>query len=237
MAIIRVRSTDGNDADNGTTWALAKATLQAAITASANGDSIWLSQVHDDNTTGAVTFTVKGTAALPAQLLCINDATDQLTTGAVVRGNDAITMGGLFSCYGIKFRPGEGSGASRAITLSITSNLFQKYTTCAFELASTGAGSAIICGGTNITTSFKNCTFKFASTGQGFNIGSSSRMNIDSCSIDGAGSAITTLVRDTTGNAASGFINGFDLTNAASTLNLMATAYPGNSLKIGRAHV
>ena len=35
-----VRSSDGNDGDNGSTWALAKATLAGAVTAWTDGDVI-----------------------------------------------------------------------------------------------------------------------------------------------------------------------------------------------------
>ena len=37
MAVLYVRSTDGDDADNGSTWALAKATLAGAFAAAAEG--------------------------------------------------------------------------------------------------------------------------------------------------------------------------------------------------------
>ncbi len=46
MANIYVRSTDGNDADSGATWALAKATLGGALAIATSADTIWVSQNH-----------------------------------------------------------------------------------------------------------------------------------------------------------------------------------------------
>ncbi|MCE5324310.1 DUF4962 domain-containing protein [bacterium] len=47
-AVIRVK-TDGNDNYDGSTWALAKATIQAAVTAASSGDQIWVAAGTYDN--------------------------------------------------------------------------------------------------------------------------------------------------------------------------------------------
>ena len=57
MATIYVRSTDGNNADNGSTWALAKATIAGAAAIDAAGDTVFVSDAHAESTAGAVTLT------------------------------------------------------------------------------------------------------------------------------------------------------------------------------------
>ncbi len=70
MAVIYLRSTDGSDADNGSTWALAKATLAAALTAAGAGGTVYVSQVHAETQAGAMTLTSPGTEASPVRVIC-----------------------------------------------------------------------------------------------------------------------------------------------------------------------
>src|SRR5690349_19716487 len=105
-----VRSTDGSNSDNGTTWALAKATIAGLDAIDTAGDTLWVSQVHAESTSSAVTLSFAGTAAAPTKLMCGNDATEPPTapaTGATVAlsggiGN-SLTFGGYLYAYGISF--------------------------------------------------------------------------------------------------------------------------------------
>ena len=74
MPVFYVRSTDGDNADNGSTWALAKATLAGAFAAAAAGDTIWVSQAHAETQGSAMTLTSPGTVANPCYVMCGNDA-------------------------------------------------------------------------------------------------------------------------------------------------------------------
>jgi hypothetical protein len=56
MANLYVRSTDGNNSDNGTTWALAKATVAGVAAIDAAGDTIYLSQDHNETTASSVSL-------------------------------------------------------------------------------------------------------------------------------------------------------------------------------------
>ncbi len=60
MATIFVSSVDGNNADNGTTWTLAKATVAGALAIAADGDIILVDRLHNFVATAAITWTPPG---------------------------------------------------------------------------------------------------------------------------------------------------------------------------------
>lgn len=179
MAIIRVRSTDGNDADNGSSWALAKATLAGAFAAAAAGDTIWVSHQHAETQASAMTLTAPGTAALPVWVICVNDGADPATTLATTAtitttGSNAITIVGAFTYYyGINFR-GATSGTQGSINISSGSSVpFAHY----FRNCSLGAGAgptatAFVTYGTSISNHddqlivFDNTTLHFTHINQ-----------------------------------------------------------------------
>lgn len=112
MATIYLRSTDGNDADNGSTWALAKATLAAAITAAGAGGTVYMSQAHAES--GSTITLDGGTAASPTVVLCVNDGaappTALATTGSIATTTSgAITINGFLYIYGVVFNLGSGA--------------------------------------------------------------------------------------------------------------------------------
>jgi hypothetical protein len=90
MPAIYVRSTDGDNADNGSTWALAKATLAGADGIDAAGDIIYVSQSHSESTASAVSLGFAGTLATPTYLICGDDAAAPPTTPSSA-GNVATT--------------------------------------------------------------------------------------------------------------------------------------------------
>lgn len=172
-----LRSTDGNDADNGSTWALANATIVGSVTDSAAGDTTWLSQVHSESTAGAVTFSSPGTQATPSKYLCGNDAAEPptaLATTAVVAtsGASVINLNGSYYMYGVTINCGSGSGSGLLITFFADNTQdTQTYESCAFNLLTTGASSRIYVGnGGNVAYGdlrWKNCSCSFAATSQG----------------------------------------------------------------------
>ena len=147
MAVIYLRSTDGLDTDNGSTWALAKATLGGAFAAMVAGDTVWVSQVHAESQASAMTLTSPGTPGNPCKVLCVNDAVEPpttLATTAVIKttGVNTITIGGSAYFYGIKFLCGEGS-TSAASLFYIGTNIStgQVYESCILELGGTAGAS------------------------------------------------------------------------------------------------
>lgn len=123
MGDIYVRSTDGNDADNGSTWALAKATLAGAVAIASAGDRIFVSHVHDETTAAAITYNIPGTPNAPVQILCANDGAEPpttLATTAIIKtttggnGRNIVFGTGSFYVYGLNIAPGYGSTSNYA---------------------------------------------------------------------------------------------------------------------------
>lgn len=170
-----VRSTDGNNADNGTTWALAKATLAGADAIDAAGDTIYVSQAHAESTVGSLTFNLAGTSASPTKVIGGNDGAEPptaLSTAPTVTANTsggAITVNGNVYCYGLTFIAGTSSG-NPVVALG-GSSAVQRYESCNFQLAGTGGSGVIRPNAGQLSAVFwKNCNVKFAAAGQGLNV-------------------------------------------------------------------
>ena len=110
-----VRSSDGDDGDSGLSWALAKATLGAAVTLAAAGDRIYVDDDHQETLTSDTTYTFAGTEGSPVEVIVVE--TD--TTTAVsnynasnqwISGNTLyhILISGNVYFWGIYLKPGDG---------------------------------------------------------------------------------------------------------------------------------
>lgn len=216
-----LRSTDGSDADNGTTWPLAKATIVGiGAIDDANNGITYVSDNHSETTAGAVNPALGGTSALPYKVLCVDDTGDPspptaLSTGAVIAstGGNNLTIGGTGVWHGITFQCGSGTGTTR--TLSIGASFgWQHHTSCNFQMLGTGASSRISPQAGELL--LENCTFKFSATAQG--LGSFSGFHWNGGSIDGAGSAITTLFLGA--NSGVAILENLDLSAGASAMNI-----------------
>lgn len=229
MANIYVRSTDGNDADNGSTWALAKATVGSATTIDAAGDTIWLSQVHSETFAGGITLNFAGTTATPSRLLCGNDAAEpptSLATSAVVAttGASAISVVGSIYCYGVTFKAGT-SGSARFNPVS-TSTAKQTYEGCSFDTsANTGTGTAgmEMFPGTTGLLEFRNSTFKFGHANQTI-LYRTGEARFIGCSILSGGTSPSSLFSAVSNAAIVGkiLLDACDFTNLGATANLFA---------------
>lgn len=179
MANIRVRSTDGLDTDNGSTWALAKATISGALAIAAAGDTIWVSQAHAETSASSVTLTSPGTAALPCKIMCVNDGADPPTataTGASVTttGTTNIAFGAGHAIWErLTFNVGSGSGTGNFnLTTSPQGHVFES---CAINLVNTATASVINLGAPSSTVQqyarLNNCTYSFGNINQNFVMG------------------------------------------------------------------
>lgn len=176
MANIYVRSTDGNDADNGSTWALAKATLGGALAIENAGDVIYLSQVHSESNAGAQNLSIAGTSASPVRIICGNDGAEPPTassTAAVLATtttsgfNIAGVSNGSFYMYGLTFNLGSGASAA-TLQFNATNTCIAVYDNCNFNLVGTGAGTLQISSlttGCN-TVVWRSCNVKFSANTQ-----------------------------------------------------------------------
>lgn len=164
MADRYVRSTDGSDADGGTTWALAKATLTGVAAIDTAGDNIYVSDNHAESTAGAVALNFAGTLASPTRLLCVDDSAEPptaLATTASVAATGSVNMninGNLYA-YGIFFN------CPNILTLcGSAANTVQTYERCKFKVDASGSAGALwLASGNNITakTTLIDCVFEF----------------------------------------------------------------------------
>lgn len=236
MANIYVRSTDGNDADDGSTWALAKATVTGAAAIESAGDTIWVSQNHAGSTASTVTITLAGLRANPVRLLCGNDAaeppTSLATTGSIeTTGNSSInlvaTTNGHSYVYGLVFNCGAGGANSATLSLGATVTGFSlTVEACDLKLATTTASRFITLNGTTGTMVLKNCRFKFSNATQSIRVDTGKVLISGGSFISGSTAntgGLFTLNSATSSNADLD-IEGIDLTNAGSAAPIFVTS-------------
>lgn len=175
MAIIYLRSTDGSDSDDGSTWALAKATLAAALTAAGAGGTVYVSQAHAETQATAMTLVSPGTAASLVRVCCVSDSSEPpttMTTGATVSttGASSIIFTGFAYVYGVSFQAGSGTSLA-PITFGSSNNAWSwRLDTCSLKLQGSNAGSKIFAGVLNLRDSLLhliNTTITFPSSSSG----------------------------------------------------------------------
>lgn len=232
MANYFVRSTDGNDADNGTTWALAKATLTGGLAVAAAGDTIYVSDNHSESTAAAITLTSPGTAASWVRILCVDDAGDPaspttLATSAIVATTGAasnISFAGFAYCHGITFNAGNSSNQADIRFTSVTPWHWH-LKSCNVVLNNTSTSSRIQIGSGTVSSDavgavFEDTPMTFGSTSQFTYL----------CGVDfewfGASSTIggtvpTVLFTPLQGFPSIAFIHGVDLSAAGSGKSLV----------------
>lgn len=222
MANIYVRSTDGSNSDNGSTWALAKATITGAAAIDAAGDTVWLSQVHSETTSAADIFPQwDGTVASPTKLLCGNDGaappTALATTAEVATtGARAISINGFNAnvyVYGVTFISGDSTNSA-----SINCGINTTIENCSLQIRGTGSLAVI-----SAPTYAKNCTIKFANAASALSF--SGRHVWNGGSVLPGGTNVTALT--TSSSSATVLMSGFDLSNLSSTVNLCNCASDG----------
>jgi hypothetical protein len=136
-----VRSSDGDNADDGSTWALANADLTGAIADHSAGDRIFVADDHAQTQASALTLNFPGTIASPNQILFANDAAEPptalVTTGSVTTtGASLISLGGSFYWYGGTISAGTGSTG-------------YGFTVCTGDNRQVYEGTTFAIGGTN----------------------------------------------------------------------------------------
>lgn len=179
MATIYCRSTDGNDGDSGATWALAKATLAAAITAAGNAGTVYVSQVHAETAASAKTHTAPTTAANCVKIYCVDDSAEPptaLATTATVTttGNNNIQYTGYAYCYGITFSAGSGAvTAYNYFNGNSTPNVYWIMEACSIKKAGTSSGTAIFiqCNTRECVLDLINTTLSFGNVGDSIYLG------------------------------------------------------------------
>ena len=225
MADIYVRSTDGSDSDNGSTWGLAKATLVGAAAIDAAGDAIYLSQSHAESG-GAVVAVFAGTMANPVKIIAGNDSAEPpiAVSAASLISSSSITLSGSYYLYGLTLQAAtsilpNAQSASNSVTLDH----------CSLITTGTTAGGFFSIGSANNFTQkavLLDCTYKFSGSS---NIGCATAGVVEikggsfvsGTSTPSAGIFGTVAASDRTG--AQLLIDGLDMTNLASTVSIFRT--------------
>lgn len=229
MANIYVRSTDGNNADNGSTWALAKATIAGAASISAAGDTVYVSQAHAESTSATQTLAFAGTRSNPVKIVCGNDGAEPPTAVSTAAtctqgsGTYHYAITGHIYCYGISFAA--GAGANNGQIQQATNGEKQVYESCKFIIAGSGTSATLAAASSAdpAHVTWKNCDVKFAAAGSGLNtIGA--ELVWEGGSILSGSAALTNLFRTNTSPAGRSLIatvSGVDLSNLGTSANLV----------------
>jgi hypothetical protein len=227
MANIYVRSTDGNNVDDGSTWALAKADLAGAAAIDAAGDVIYVSQAHSESTAAAVSYTWSGTRTAPTRVFGANDGAEPPTamaTSPIVATTGAsnlqlnVTTAVSLHVHGIQFTAGDGANTAN-ITLNSVSAAAIIFDSCLLYLRGTGSAGVINTGSGRVV--LRDCTVRFSAAGHSL----SPSAGIFHW-IGGGFHASTTQPTNLFNTMSAGgrvLLDGVDLSAGASTMNIAAS--------------
>lgn len=239
MANIYVRSTDGNNADDGSTWALAKADLTGAAAIDSAGDTIFISQSHAETTASALTFNLAGTAASPTRIICGNDAaeppTSVATTGSIsTTGASGITFQAVCAyTYGLVITAGDSTN-NASILLTNASGGIHTMESCDLILGgNNSSGRITLSSGSDGRVLLKDCRVKFAHATQGISQATRCGAHIIGGSIISGGTSPTNLFK-ANGAMSRLIVTGMDMSNGSSTMNLHEGAGGASSLVVFR---
>jgi hypothetical protein len=217
-----VRSSDGSDADNGSTWALANATLSGAMTDSSAGDRTFVSDAHAESSASSQTITCPGTPTTPSQILGGDDAAEPptalaTTAVAATTTNNNITVRGSFYMYGLTLRAGSGSN-NTTLFLNDNGNNVQVFENCVLENGATGSSGVVQFGslaGSHGYQRLINTNLKFGGVAQGANV-IGIRLDIEGGALASGSAAInSSLFRlGSSGFPAKLTVSGFDMSGA-----------------------
>lgn len=233
MTTFYVRQSDGADADDGLTWANAKATLAGALSAAAAGDIIYVDKVTANTVATTTTHTIAGTAANPIKIVSVNSTgnpqpptASESGASSETSGTSSFTISGSSYFSGMTFRAGQGTANNVSFTLDNTDGHIQKYENCTLHLASTNATAALLVGVSSTSVEgqveFKNTKVIFGAAGQTMRVYVKFRW--DGGELASGTAAVTTLIS----NGSMGIdavISGVDLSRGASTMNLIGTNF------------
>jgi len=205
VANIYVRSSDGNDADNGSTWALAKALLQGAAAIDAAGDDIFLASSHSQSTAGTLTLAFAGTPWNPVRALSVNDSAEPptaLLAGAsiVTTGASDLTITGSAYLWGLTLSAGSGAvNADLKLNDIGAGDNRQVYENCTLRQGGTGPSARLVIGANASSnsdpnwTKWINCTARFARAAGGI-LAQCGHFIWEGGGIEAGGTALTTAL-------------------------------------------
>jgi hypothetical protein len=238
MANLYVRSTDGSNADNGSTWALAKATIAGASAIDAAGDVVYVSQAHAESGASA-SHAFAGTNANPVRVLAGNDAAEPPTALSTaptltVSGTTFSWQGAVYT-YGLNFIA--SSASSWAWAFNDSTGFRQTFQNCNFQSNGAGTGSSIGFGAPGIgaanETELLNCGIRLGATGQRISVNRT--LTIRSGSWLSGGTSPTGVFTIAGGFRPSNLlVEGFDFSNLSAGVNLVQAVNEGGARAVFR---
>lgn len=215
MATKYLRSTDGNDAEDGSTWALADATMAASVVAAAAGGTSYVSQVHAETSGATTNIAIPGTATNPSKIICGNDAAEPPTAVAVT-ATVTTTASAVISVYGSAYIKGIGfisSGACNINTGDDSANSFMRLEDCSIQCSGTGIRIGNMdTANTSQETALENCTFKTGAAGHTIQVGHDVRIKGGSF-LSGTAAATNVFSASSSRVGRNLTVDGFDFTN------------------------
>ena len=170
MAIYYVSSVDGTDAEDGSTWALAKSTVAGALAvAVTNNDIIYVDSAHSENSGSAVITWDVATAGNHVSIISVN-RNGSTTTGhsgwlagaKATVGANAFAFNALIAnrsqsmfIFGVTIETNNGASNSNSINLALSGgsslvlDLWMKN--CTLSTLGSGASADVLIGAVNAT--------------------------------------------------------------------------------------
>lgn len=247
MAVIYLRSSDGSDSDDGSTWALAKATLQAAITAAGNGGTVYVAKGFTENRAGDAahtTITLPSTLANAVTVIAVDDTGNPEPPTTVVTKDDTThpkigfgggsydyTFDGFAYFYGIEwwFDNNGGSDAVNSQLQGTSTGTGIVFEECALIVTATGSsGGRIASPGTSNNSAqrwwtLRNCKYAGHNAQHVFDAGAGSSVFVEGGALTSASSSSGQVLISAEGNSdvSTRFhIRGSDVSQLGSTANL-----------------
>lgn len=220
MTIYYVDSTATGGANTGGTWVNAFLTFAQGVTAATTeGDQIFVSHAHSESLSADTTYTF---AAVGLQVFCVNSGTGTLATTGLIGAQAtsyAITFAGGAKLYIYGLTIQLSGSSSKNMSLLLGDGCHVEYESCKFTM-NTGASSQFHLGlssaNANSYVKMINCTIKYGATGQTSLI--RTRVDFVGCTIDPAGSTLTTWLAWTSAVQTVLNFHGCDLSALTGTL-------------------
>ncbi len=143
MSIYYVSSVDGSDADDGLSWATAKATLAGAVALLAAGDAIHIDPAHSEAPATALTYMLPAIVSNPVTIASVSRTTGEVVAGASIAttGQTNITFNGAFRLLGLTIKPGSGGNAGALIMAASNVEHTALLEQCTFDTPASGSTS------------------------------------------------------------------------------------------------
>lgn len=225
-----LRSTDGSDTDNGSTWALSKATLVGAVGTA--GETVYVSQAHAETQASGMTIAFAGNPANPNVVLCGNDGAEPPTTEAATAtvsttGQANIAFTGSGYVKGLIVQCGNGANYSNLSLNAGGSSAIQGFESCILRLNDSHPSSTLNIsasdGAAGYETELTNTLIKF--TNQSHLFALRGKVNIRGGGFEaGTTSPYNAFYLGGTGAYGDVRIDGFDFSNLSSAFTMFYDA-------------